>query len=130
MFFVSNNRDKGAFLIYFIFLLSKEGKNDFWKFPSELIKNASCSGRPIDLISFCREKKTLNISPLLQKLGRNFVNKNVIDKVSLEIDLSSFFSFLTINFYLINILRFLVIQFESNKEQFLFCCARLSSIGR
>lgn len=126
---MSDNRDKGAFLIYFIFLLSKEGKNDFWKFPSD-IKNASCSGRSIDLISFC-EKKTLNISPLLQKLGRNFVNKNIIDKVSLEIDLSSFFSFLTINFYcLINISRFLVIQFESNKEQFLFCCARLSSIGR
>lgn len=131
VFFVSDNRDKGAFLIYFTFLLPKEGKNDFWKFPSD-IKNASYSGRPIDLISFCREKKTLNISPLLQKLGRNFVNKNIMDKVSLEIlHLSSFFSFLTINFYcLINILIFLIIQFESNKEQFLFCCARLSSIGR
>lgn len=76
-------------------------------------------------------KKKLWISSLLQKLGRNFVNKNIIDKVSLKIDLSSFFYFLTINFYcLIDILIFLIIQFESNKEQFLFSCARLSSIGR
>lgn len=53
------------------------------------------------MISFCREKKTLNISSLLQKLGRNFVNKNIMD-IFRELTLIFVFFFFNYKFLPLN----------------------------